>query len=241
MEAFWAITSVVGPPRRQVGPILGGLLLKCFFEWLLMLFWVGPGWQKHRFRVRGVSKITSSANKDFCLHFWRYFGIKMNPNLILSYLGSFIWPSWRYLHGYRFHVFFEGFQDPPKSEDRQKWKVLWGLQGPITKYKRLPEAVDLTGKQTCRPLQTIWQKTCDKRYQDYSLGSPLGAKVWKKARYTTGVCVSCFCSQPGPQRQALIRMALIRKAIVLLVPTCQTMSQGHIGIRRVQNCTAKMI
>jgi len=79
----------------------------------------------------------------------------MNPNLILSYLGSFIWPSWRYLHGYRFHVFFEGFQDPPKSEDRQKWKVLWGLQGPITKYKRLPEAVDLTGKQTfadnCRP------------------------------------------------------------------------------------------
>ena len=61
LEAFWAFTSVVGPPRRQIGSILGGLLLKCFFEWFLLSFWVGPGCQKHRFRVRGVSKITFSA------------------------------------------------------------------------------------------------------------------------------------------------------------------------------------
>ena len=32
LDAGWALTSVVGPPRRQIAPILGGLLLKCFFE-----------------------------------------------------------------------------------------------------------------------------------------------------------------------------------------------------------------
>ena len=47
LEAFWAFTSVVGLPRRQIGPVLGVLLLKCFSEWFLMSFWVGLGCQKH--------------------------------------------------------------------------------------------------------------------------------------------------------------------------------------------------
>ena len=32
LEAGWALTSVVGPPKRQIAAILGGLLLKCFFN-----------------------------------------------------------------------------------------------------------------------------------------------------------------------------------------------------------------
>ena len=32
LEAFWALTSVVGPPRRQFGPISEGLRLEWFFE-----------------------------------------------------------------------------------------------------------------------------------------------------------------------------------------------------------------
>ena len=54
-----------------------------------------------------------------------------------------------------FQCFLEGFQNPPKSQDRQKLVVFTWFLGPINKYKRLPEAVDLTGKQTfadhCRP------------------------------------------------------------------------------------------
>ena len=45
-------------------------------------------------------------------------------------------------------MIFEGFQDPPKSQAGQKWKVFTSFLGPITKYKRLPEAVHLTGKHT---------------------------------------------------------------------------------------------
>ena len=55
LEAFWALTSVLWLPRREIGPILGGLLWKCFFERFFMLFWVGLGHHKYRFRVGGVA------------------------------------------------------------------------------------------------------------------------------------------------------------------------------------------
>ena len=38
LDAGWALTSVVGPPRRQIALILGGLLLKCFFNVFLNHF-----------------------------------------------------------------------------------------------------------------------------------------------------------------------------------------------------------
>ena len=54
-----------------------------------------------------------------------------------------------------FMYFSKISRTPPNLKTSKSGGYLRTDLGPTARYKRLPEAVDLTGKQTCRPLQTI--------------------------------------------------------------------------------------
>ena len=81
LEAFSHHVAIQGRPEAENVRFWGGLVAESFFEQILGHFWRGPGQQKHRFRVGGVSKMTISPKSQLCHFLVPFWGSFWSQNL----------------------------------------------------------------------------------------------------------------------------------------------------------------